>query len=91
MPCGGRGLVEAAGFELPLDDAKVADELGIVLPNVVEESLGVLATNEHVDGVTKRVIEAAPDIADHEDDHRDHDDSAASLVAVAREEAPCVR
>jgi hypothetical protein len=56
-------------------------ELGVVLAHFVEEPLGVLATNEHLDGVPERMVEAAALVADDVDDHRGGDVTAASFVA----------
>jgi hypothetical protein len=42
---GGGALVESAGFELALDDAQVSSQLGIVPSHLVEEALGVVATD----------------------------------------------
>ena len=71
----------AARLELVLLDPQVAREFGIVSANLLEKPLGVLATDKYLDRVSERVIKAASLVADDVDEHRDHDDSAASFVA----------
>jgi hypothetical protein len=72
---------EHAGVELALDDAKVAGELGVIASHLVEEPLGVLAPDQHLDRVPERMVEAASFVADDVDDHRGGDVTAASFVA----------
>jgi hypothetical protein len=69
------------GVELAFDNPKVPCELGIVLLNLGEELLGVLAADEHLDRVPEWMVEAAALVADDVDDHRGEDVTAASFVA----------
>jgi len=45
-------------------------ELGVIPAHFVEEPLGIVATDEHVNRLAERVIRTAPDVANHVDDHR---------------------
>ena len=76
-----RPLVETAGFELALDDAEVPREFGVISSLLVEEPLGILATDEHLDRVSEGVVEAAALVANDIDDHRGGEVTAASFVA----------
>lgn len=62
-------LVEAAGFEFARDDAEVPREVGVIRSRLVQEPLGVFATDEHLDRVPERMVGAASLVADDVDDH----------------------
>jgi hypothetical protein len=49
-------LVQPARLELALVDPQVRRELGIVATHLIDETLGVLAAAERLDGVTERVV-----------------------------------
>jgi hypothetical protein len=49
---------KSARLQLPLLDPQVARKVGIVAPHLLDESLGILAADERLDGVTERVVEA---------------------------------
>ncbi len=61
--------------------ARKTQSLGVVLAYLLGKPLGVVAADEHFDGVPERVIEAAALVADDVDDHRGGDVTAASFVA----------
>ena len=74
-------LVETARSKLPLDDPQVPRELSLVLANVAQEPLGVLAPDEHFDGIPEWMVEAAALIVDDVDDHPGAHVTATSFVA----------
>lgn len=59
------GISQPARLELTLLDPQVARGLGIVAVYVFDKTLRVLAADERLDGVAKRVIEARAGVDDH--------------------------
>jgi len=64
---------------LPLLDPQSRRELGLVVPHLVEEPLGVLAADESLDGVTEREVGREGVVDDGVDDHNGDDDVSATL------------
>jgi hypothetical protein len=83
---GGRGNSWRVG-ELAFLDPKMPCELGVISSHLVDEPLGVLATDEHLDRVPERMVEAAALVADDVDDHRGGDVTAASFVDKYKEDS----
>lgn len=63
-------LVRPARLELALDDAEVARELGVVSPDLLDEPLRILASDERLDDLAERVIGTRAEILNRVDDHR---------------------
>ena len=67
-------LVPPSRLKLALLNTKVRRELGIVTPYLLDEALGIVASDERLDGVTERVVGARAEVDDRVDEHGRDDD-----------------